>query len=91
MKAEREVLAAAIECLERPAAGRAKKRRRQRSRRRVGSRVERLTTIRIASQPMIKYVKIDGQVGKRPVAVRTNSKTYRPEYCFGLNISLVES
>jgi hypothetical protein len=35
---------------------------------------------------MIKYVKVKGLVGKRPVAVRRNSETGRVEYCFGLNV-----
>jgi hypothetical protein len=35
---------------------------------------------------MITYVKVEGLIGKRPVAVRTNVETGRPEYCFGCDL-----
>jgi hypothetical protein len=35
---------------------------------------------------MIRYVKVEGLVGKRPVAIRTSVETGRPEYCFGYSV-----
>jgi len=37
------------------------------------------------SRQMIKYVRVEGLVGKRPVALRT-VETGRPEYYFGCSL-----
>ena len=35
---------------------------------------------------MISYVKVDKCPDRRPVSVRSNIETNKPEYCFGLSV-----
>ena len=35
---------------------------------------------------MIRYVRVDKRTGRRPVSVRSNIETNKPEYCFGLSV-----